>query len=160
MKKDRSYMERILDRYFAGESTLAEEQELRAYFEREDIPAEWEKYRALFQYFKASKAVQSQRNFEVAVRRSRRSFRGWWAYAAAIALLLSVAYYLLPPSVPDAPPLVASTINWEQFEPASEAEAAKILHGALKKTANALQDGFRVAAEEVRQVEAIVKPLN
>ena len=45
---DYKYIEHLLDRYFEAETTLEEEQILRAVFSQENIPAEMEQWRALF----------------------------------------------------------------------------------------------------------------
>ncbi|MBQ9231933.1 MAG: pyruvate ferredoxin oxidoreductase [Prevotella sp.] len=47
---DYKYIEQLLDRYWAVETTLEEEGILRAFFSQKDIPAELEQYRALFTY--------------------------------------------------------------------------------------------------------------
>ena len=45
---DYKYIEYLLDRYFEAETSLEEEQILRAFFSQENIPAEMEQWRALF----------------------------------------------------------------------------------------------------------------
>ena len=47
---DYKYIEQLLERYWAAETTLEEEGILRAFFSQKDIPAELEQYRALFAY--------------------------------------------------------------------------------------------------------------
>ena len=47
---DYKYIEQLLERYWAAETTLEEEGILRAFFSQKDIPAELEQYRALFDY--------------------------------------------------------------------------------------------------------------
>lgn len=47
---DYKYIEQLLERYWAAETTLEEEGILRAFFSQKDIPAELEQYRALFTY--------------------------------------------------------------------------------------------------------------
>ena len=45
---DYKSIEHLLDRYFEAETSLEEEQMLRAFFSQENIPAEMEQWRALF----------------------------------------------------------------------------------------------------------------
>ena len=45
---DYKYIEQLLERYWAAETSLEEEGILRAFFSQKDIPAELEQYRALF----------------------------------------------------------------------------------------------------------------
>lgn len=47
---DYKYIEQLLERYWAAETTLEEEGILRAFFSQKEIPAELEQYRALFIY--------------------------------------------------------------------------------------------------------------
>ena len=45
---DYKYIEQLLERYFAAETSLEEEHILRAFFSQKDVPAALEQYRALF----------------------------------------------------------------------------------------------------------------
>ncbi len=47
---DYKYIEQLLERYWACETTLQEEEILRTFFSQEDVPAKLQKYRALFVY--------------------------------------------------------------------------------------------------------------
>ena len=47
---DYKYIEQLLERYWAAETTLEEEGILRAFFSQKEIPTELEQYRALFAY--------------------------------------------------------------------------------------------------------------
>ena len=47
---DYKYIEQLLERYWAAETSLEEEDILRAFFSQKEIPAELEQYRDLFVY--------------------------------------------------------------------------------------------------------------
>ncbi|MDD5860965.1 MAG: pyruvate ferredoxin oxidoreductase [Prevotella sp.] len=47
---DYKYINQLMDRYFDGQTTLEEEEILRAFFSQEDVPAEFQPYRSLFAY--------------------------------------------------------------------------------------------------------------
>jgi len=47
---DYKYINQLLERYWRGETTLEEEDILRAFFSQEDIPAELRRYKPLFSY--------------------------------------------------------------------------------------------------------------
>ena len=47
---DYKYIEQLVDRYFSCETSLAEEQILKAFFSQNDVPTELLKYRDLFAY--------------------------------------------------------------------------------------------------------------
>ncbi|MDO5447053.1 MAG: pyruvate ferredoxin oxidoreductase [Prevotellaceae bacterium] len=51
---DYKYIEQLLERYWDCQTTLDEEEILRAFFNQEDIPARLLKYRSLFAYEHAS----------------------------------------------------------------------------------------------------------
>ena len=46
------YIEQLIERYFAAETTLQEENILRSFFSQQDIPEHLQKYKALFTYEK------------------------------------------------------------------------------------------------------------
>ena len=55
---DYKYIEQLLERYWAAETSLEEEDILRAFFSQKEIPAELEQYRALFVYEATEKESQ------------------------------------------------------------------------------------------------------
>ena len=55
---DYKYIEQLLERYWAAETSLEEEGILRAFFSQKDIPAELEQYRDLFVYEMTEKESQ------------------------------------------------------------------------------------------------------
>jgi hypothetical protein len=57
---DSKEINELLDRYWNCETSLGEEQQLREYFRRDDIPAEWKETAALFQYFEENKKKSLQ----------------------------------------------------------------------------------------------------
>ena len=48
-------VEKLVEKYFDATTTVAEEESLRDYFSREDIPAHLEQYAPMFQYFAVAK---------------------------------------------------------------------------------------------------------
>lgn len=55
---DYKYIEQLLERYWAAETSLEEEDILRAFFSQKEIPAELEQYRTLFVYEATEKESQ------------------------------------------------------------------------------------------------------
>lgn len=53
---DYKYIEQLLERYWQCETSLEEENILRAFFSQKDVPAEMQQYRSLFVYEQHSKA--------------------------------------------------------------------------------------------------------
>lgn len=60
MKKE--YIQKLINRYEDGETTLHEEAQLRKYFGRNNlvVPKEWEVYRALFRFEVRNEANRSK----------------------------------------------------------------------------------------------------
>lgn len=49
--EENSKMETLLERFFAGETSLAEEKELYAFFEKPGLSEKWKRYKPLFGFF-------------------------------------------------------------------------------------------------------------
>lgn len=87
MASDR--IEKLIERYFEAETTLAEEREIRAYFAQEEVAPQLEQYRSLFQYVSASK--EERYMGEVAIRTRRVPYR--WLAVAAVAVMAFGIYF-------------------------------------------------------------------
>ena len=82
-------IEILVEKHLAAETTLAEENSLRAYFETNDVPPHLQKYKALFLYYKIAKNEEApNREFQT----PKRSFR-WISVAASAAILLSIGTF-------------------------------------------------------------------
>lgn len=86
------HIEQLLDLFMAGESTLAQEQELARYFATHDVEGDWAVYKQMFAYFDRGMSAQP------APAAQSRKLRLWpWitAAAAALALVLGVTLALV-----------------------------------------------------------------
>ncbi len=54
---DFNKIEQLLERYWEGETSLEEEQELRDFFDRPEVPAKWKSAQVLFRYFNEQRKV-------------------------------------------------------------------------------------------------------
>lgn len=52
---DYKYIEQLIDRYFNGETTIAEERILKTFFSQNDVPAHLQHYAAVFDYEEAQR---------------------------------------------------------------------------------------------------------
>ena len=68
-------IEKLLDKYMSGTSTLDEEDLLARYFRESNVPEEWKNYQLLFQEIEAMKTNRPQNSSML-----------WWTLAAAIVL--------------------------------------------------------------------------
>ncbi|WP_163398965.1 hypothetical protein [Flavobacterium fluviatile] len=85
-------IENILEKYFQGETTIAEENELRKYFSSSDVAQHLEQYKPVFGYF--SQVKEQKSTYEVPLQ-SKRLKVGWLSIAASAVLLLGIGTYFL-----------------------------------------------------------------
>lgn len=81
---DSTRIEQLLDRYFEGETTLSQEQQLRAYFTTKEVAPHLEAYVGMFSAF--AKAQQETPSRPIKLPSSRSNYR-WVAGIAAAAIL-------------------------------------------------------------------------
>ena len=89
MELDR--IEIILEKYFDGETTIAEEKELKDYFASSNVAQHLEQYQPLFGYF--SQAKQEQYKAVIPLKTEMRTIAGWISIAAAVIVLLGVGTF-------------------------------------------------------------------
>ncbi|MDR2954952.1 MAG: hypothetical protein LBV43_07720 [Prevotella sp.] len=96
-------LDKILDKYFEGETSLEEERILREYFLQEDIEEQYKSYIPLFNFFSAER-----KEIPVKPKRKRRiPFYVIASVAASIALVMCIRiFYYLPMQNLDAKSIV------------------------------------------------------
>ncbi|HEU4788706.1 MAG TPA: hypothetical protein VFS71_03385 [Flavobacterium sp.] len=83
-------MEALLEKYFEGETSIAEENELKDYFSSSNVAPHLEQYRPLFGYFTEAKEQKLTNNvFPVSKKRKL----AWLSIAASIVVLMGVGTY-------------------------------------------------------------------
>lgn len=88
----KEYIEKLLDKFMDGTSTLEEEDILAQYFRHQEVPREWVEYRLLFQEIDAMKPVQAE-IVEINPENRRKRWMGWGVAAAVVAGIL---YFAVP----------------------------------------------------------------
>lgn len=92
----------LLEKYLEGQTDVSEEKVLKAFFQKEDIPADLAPYKALFRYFshEASAKAAPQENWSPW--KDQKTFNEkdtpqWWAtkwsHVAVVAVLFSVSLF-------------------------------------------------------------------
>ena len=84
-------IEIILEKYFDGETCIAEEKELKDYFTSSNVAQHLEQYQPLFGYF--SKAKQEQYKAVTPLKTKKRNIASWISIAAAVVVLLGVGTF-------------------------------------------------------------------
>ncbi|MCP9236900.1 hypothetical protein [Lewinella sp. JB7] len=142
----------LIERYFAGETSLAEERELRAYFGSDHVDPELRKYVPLFGYWKRERSITASHP----KRSPRRLPQLLLAVAAALLLLVVVRNIRPAPTVTAFPVAERQPVDWSRYEVTDEREALRILRGVLKTTAEKMQQGPAITLRELREVEDIL----
>ena len=89
----KEYIEKLLDKFMDGTSTLEEEDILAQYFQHQEVPREWEEYRLLFQEIDAMKPVQA----EIVEINSENRRKRWMSWGVAAAVVAGILYFAIPP---------------------------------------------------------------
>ena len=84
-------IEIILEKYFEGETTIAEENELKSYFSSPEVAQHLQQYRSMFGYFAVAKEQASQQ--EIQLVQPKRNYRAWLSIAASVVILLGIGTF-------------------------------------------------------------------
>lgn len=88
-------IEELLEKYFQGETCIAEEKELTNYFSSSNVAQHLEQYKPMFGYFSLAKQeTSSQKGALISKNESKGLKRIWWSAAASVAVLLGVGMYV------------------------------------------------------------------
>jgi len=85
-----SKIEALLEKYFEGETSIAEENELKDYFSSANVAEHLEQYRPLFGYFTEAKEQKFTNNLPLV---SKKRKVAWLSIAASIIVMLSIGTY-------------------------------------------------------------------
>ena len=85
-------IEILVDKYFAGETSIAEDKALKEYFSSSDVAPHLEQYKAIFGYFGQAKQEQFTRTVPLQPR--KRNYVAWISVAASIAVLSGTLYFM------------------------------------------------------------------
>ncbi|RAJ07420.1 hypothetical protein [Arenibacter echinorum] len=83
-----SNIEKLLERYFEANATVAEEEMLREYFAKEDVPLHLKEYAPMFQYF--SIAREEKFTKQVPLKPRKKSYLKWISVAAVSILIFGI----------------------------------------------------------------------
>ncbi|WP_430468577.1 hypothetical protein [Winogradskyella ouciana] len=111
-------IEKLLEKYNNAETSLAEEAQLRAYFESDDVAPHLEHYKPMFLYF--SQSQQEQYTKDVPLKPKRTKLYQWISVAAVAVLMLG----FIVPRVWDSGPKTLADYPPEEQQMYLETKAA------------------------------------
>ncbi|AWK02773.1 hypothetical protein HYN56_00505 [Flavobacterium crocinum] len=83
-------IEDILEKYFQGETSIAEENQLKEYFSSSNVAQHLEQYKPMFGYF--SQAKEQKSTYEIPLQSKKRNV-AWLSIAASAVVLLGIGTY-------------------------------------------------------------------
>lgn len=88
MELDR--IEILIEKYFEGETSIAEEKELKDYFSSSNVAQHLEQYSAVFGYYKQAKKEQLKAT--IPLKSNKQSIVVWLSVAASVVVMLGVGF--------------------------------------------------------------------
>ena len=86
-------IEILIEKYFQGETSIAEEKELRSYFSTSNVAPHLEQYKAMFGYFTEAKKQESAREIPQHTKKPKVM---WLSIAASIVVLFGmIAFFMI-----------------------------------------------------------------
>jgi len=159
---DKQHIKDLLEDYFAGGTSMQEEQVLKAYFQEPNIDSEFQEYQTLFQFFETESRLELPKEFEESFfadleqaekpRLFIRKMLPWVSRVAAALLIGTSIFWIWPETNSKAQ---ADNIDWSKYEPDTPEEALRIYQSAMLKLGTALQEGTKTAAKTVQRVEEV-----
>lgn len=169
-------IKQLLEKYFAAETSLEEEQLLRQYFAHENIKnidASLQKYAALFQYFNraqqatlrksVSQKIENQlfipKNYNLKVIKTHKAtLQNWVVKVAAVAVVaLTMWWVMQPKNHPEQPQLIAQHTHHNSQDDTEENPeiAYQKAKAALLLLSGKMKKGIQTTDSKVRKVEKI-----
>ncbi|MDW8849048.1 hypothetical protein SD960_03010 [Flavobacterium sp. MMLR14_040] len=135
-------IEDILEKYFQGETTIAEENELKEYFSSPNVAQHLEQYKPMFGYFSQVKQQKSTQNIPL---KTKKRNVAWISIAASVVVLLSIGTYFYVSEKNTAPVVAQSELGTYD----NPEEALK----ATQKALALLSNNVNVGIESVQYIK-------
>jgi hypothetical protein len=150
-------IEQLLEKYFEGETSVAEEKALKTYFQQPTIAPHLEVYRELFGYFQVAQQIEykpaTAKVVTMNTARQGRHYKWWWQVAAVLAI--GIALWCLIPQTYSSNAAVAVTIEWEAYETTDTEAAYEETLKALELLSEALGGGKQKVVKEMDNFAAL-----
>lgn len=111
-------IEKLLEKYENGETSIKEEQQLKSYFSQETVPPHLEVYKPMFTYFLQNEQEQFTKDVPLKAK-SRFNINYQWISVAAVAVLM-IGFYFKSTIVPDEPTDEEVQVAYDQMKSSLE----------------------------------------
>lgn len=138
-------IENILEKYFQGETTIAEENQLKEYFSSSDVAQHLEQYKPIFGYFSQVKQQKSTQELSFSEPREKKRNAAWLSIAASVVVLLGIGTYYFASEKSTAPAVAQSELG--TYDDPEEALAA------TQKALALLSNNVNVGIESVQYIK-------
>lgn len=151
-------IKQLVAKYFEGETSLTEEQQLRAYFQQAVVAEELQQYQPLFQYFAAAKQTTLPEQFDARVetalqgpakRRFMRRVVQLSSVAASVMLVIGSYFWY---NTTEVSPPAATQIDWKKYEISDPDEAYQETKAALELLSRKMNKGAKQAAKGMDKI--------
>ena len=154
----------LLNKYFAGETSLQEEQTLKAYFNSDAVDLSLKSYQPLFQFFKKEKEIESSKLFVVPKSKEvmpsgLRFLRGnlIWQAAAATLVIGVGSFFMLKQFKTKDNHSIAQNERIKIFDEKDDPELAlDAVKSALLKVSKKMKKGETQTTEGLMKVKKIL----
>ena len=134
-------IEDLLEKYFQGETSIAEEKELKDYFSSPNVAQHLEQYKPMFGYFSQ---VKEQKSTQTIPLKTKKQNVAWLSIAASVVVLLGIGTFYV--SEKNTAPAVAQT-ELGTYDDPEEALAA------TQKALALLSNKVNVGIESVQYIK-------
>jgi hypothetical protein len=135
-------IENIIEKYFQGETSIAEEKELKEYFSSPDVAQHLEQYKPMFGYFSQVKEQKSTQ--EIPLQSKKRNV-AWLSIAASVVVLLGIGTFMYVNEKNTSPVVAQSELG--TYDNPEEALAA------TQKALAMLSNNVNVGIESVQYIQ-------
>ena len=152
-------IEKLLEKYDNGETTLKEEQQLKDYFSQETVPPHLEVYKSMFQYFLHTQEEQFTKDVPLKPKKTINLYK--WISVAAVAVLMLGVYTQIGNTQSD-DPLVGLTEE-EKITYYQTKEVLAMISNNLDKgtsTINMMSENFDKGTDKVAYLGEFSKTTN
>lgn len=119
-------IEKLIDKYFEGETSIAEENELKTYFSSFDVAQHLQQYKPVFGYFSQAKAEEFKA--EIPLNTKKRNVAVWLSIAASFVIMLGVGTFMYLNTIEEIPSTATAYGTYDDPEKAlAETEKALAL---------------------------------